>query len=85
MDTPSHGEILRAIGHLEGKLERLIDAAEQDIEQRASLGKRIGALEVRMGQVVVLAALTTMIWPVIWSEIRGVFINNHHTQQERIR
>ncbi len=73
MGEPSHGEILRAIGVLEGQLKQLLDAAQDEGRIRSSLGERIGRLETRMAQVVILAVVAAMLSPVIWSEIKNAF------------
>ena len=70
---PSHGEILRAIGVLEGQLKQLLDAAITDGRERSSLGERVGKLETRMAQVIILAVVAAMASPIVWSEIRGAF------------
>ena len=75
MSEPTHGEILRAIGVLEGQLRQLLDAAIADKGERSTLGARVGKLETRMAQVVILAVLAAMLSPIIWSEIRGVLAN----------
>jgi len=75
MGEPSHGEILRAIGVLEGQLKQLLDAAISDKTERGSLGVRVGRLETRMAQVVILAVVAAMLSPIIWTEIKGAF--NH--------
>jgi hypothetical protein len=73
MGEPSHGEILRAIGVLEGQLKQLLDAAISDKGERSSLGVRVGRLETRMAQVIILAVVAAMLSPIIWSEIKGAF------------
>lgn len=73
MSEPSHGEILRAIGVLEGQLRQLLDAAIADKGERSSLGTRVGKLEARMAQVVILAVVAAMLSPIIWSEVKGAF------------
>lgn len=73
MSEPTHGEILRAIGVLEGQLRQLLDAATTEKGERSSLGARVGRLETRMAQVVILAVLAAMLSPIIWSEIKGAF------------
>jgi hypothetical protein len=70
---PTHGEILRAIGVLEGQLKQLLDAAISDKTERSGLGVRVGRLETRMAQVVILAVVAAMLSPVIWSEIKNAF------------
>lgn len=71
MTEPTHGEILRAIGVLEGQLKQLLDAAIANDRERSSLGERVGRLEARMAQVVILAMLAALLSPILWSEIRG--------------
>lgn len=72
-NEPSHGEILRAIGVLEGQLKQLLDAAITDGRERSSLGERVGKLETRMAQVIILAVVAAMLSPIVWSEIKGAF------------
>ena len=84
MSEPSHGEILRAIGVLEGQLKQLLDAAVTDVRERSSLGARVGKLETRMGQVVILAVVAALLSPIIWGEIKTAFANRpaiHHQQR----
>ena len=84
MSEPSHGEILRAIGVLEGQLKVLIDADKDDVRERSSLGARVGQLETRMAQVVILAVVAAMLSPIIWGEIKSAFANRpaiHHLQR----
>jgi hypothetical protein len=69
LTEPTHGEILRAIGVLEGQLRQLLDAATAHREERNSLGERVGRLENRMAQVVILAVVVAAISPMIYSEI----------------
>lgn len=82
---PSHGEILRAIGVLEGQLRQLLDAATADKTERNSLGARVGRLETRMAQVVILAAVAAMLSPIIWSEIRSVFTDRQTAPLPHLR
>ena len=81
MGEPTHGEILRAIGVLEGQLKQLLDAAISDKGERSSLGARVGRLETRMAQVVILAVVAAMLSPIIWSEIKGAFANRQAIPQ----
>ena len=66
---PTHGEILRAIGVLEGQLKQLLDAAINDKGERSSLGERVGKLEQRMAQVVIGAVVVAILSPMLWNEI----------------
>ena len=80
-NEPSHGEILRAIGVLEGQLKQLLDAAISDKGERSSLGARVGRLETRMAQVIILAVVAAMLSPIIWSEIKGAFADRQPVPQ----
>jgi hypothetical protein len=70
VNEPSHGEILRAIGVLEGQLKQLLDAAVTHNQERSSIGERVGRLEQRMGQVVILAMVAAMVAPMLWGEVK---------------
>lgn len=79
MGEPSHGEILRAIGVLEGQLKQLLDAAISDKTERSGLGERVGRLEQRMAQVVIIAVAVATLSPLVWGEVRGII--NHSSPQ----
>lgn len=66
---PTHGEILRAIGVLEGQLRQLLDAVAVDGKERSTLGERVGKLEQRMAQVVIAAVAMAVLSPLIWGEV----------------
>jgi predicted TIM-barrel enzyme len=67
---PSHGEILRAIGVLEGQLRQLLDAAGDHARERLSLTDRVAKLENRMAQVVIIAVIVGLTGPVAYREVR---------------
>lgn len=72
MGEPTHGEILRAIGVLEGQLKQLLDAVDQDGRERSSIGDRVSKLEQRMAQVVIIAVIAASV-SARWPEIREMF------------
>lgn len=72
---PTHGEILRAIGVLEGQLRQLIEAVADDGRERSSLGARVGQLEQRMAQVVIAAGALAVLSPLIWGEVSALMKN----------
>ncbi len=82
---PTHGEILRAIGVLEGQLKQLLDAAISDKGERSSLGQRIGALEQRMAQVVIGAVVLAVLSPMIWAEVSSLMKHSPVPALERSR
>ena len=79
-NEPTHGEILRAIGILEGQLKLLLDAATTDKGERSSIGERVGKLEQRMAQVVILAVVAATLSPLIWTELRDAFRSREQQQ-----
>lgn len=83
MTEPSHGEILRAIGILEGQLRQLLDAATAHREERNSLGIRVGRLENRMAQVIIIAVVAAMVSPMIWSEVSQYLHSQPMPTQQR--
>ena len=80
MGEPTHGEILRAIGVLEGQLKQLLDAAIQDGRERSSIGDRVSKLEQRMAQVVIIAVIAASV-SARWTEIRDMFRDRAIPQQ----
>ena len=72
VNEPTHGEILRAIGTIEGQLRLLLDAATADKTERSSIGERVGRLEQRMAQVVIIAVVAASLSPLIWGEIKNL-------------
>ena len=79
-NEPTHGEILRAIGILEGQLKLLLDAATTDKGERSSIGERVGRLEQRMAQVIILAVAAATLSPLIWTELRDAFRSRDQQQ-----
>lgn len=70
---PTHGEILRAIGLLEGKIESLLTQASQHTTERASLGERVGNIEKCQAktqiQMIILGSVLLASLPLAWMEI----------------
>ena len=79
-NEPTHGEILRAIGTIEGQLKLLLDAAISDKTERGNLDARVGRLEQRMAQVMILAIVAATLSPLIWTEIKDAFRNRDQQQ-----
>ena len=80
---PTHGEILRAIGVLEGQLRQLLDAAADHSRERSSLGERVGKLESRMAQVVIVAVVAAVLSPMVWGEISAWIHDRPVPMQQR--
>lgn len=83
MTEPTHGEILRAIGVLEGQLRQLLDAAADHGRERSSLGERVGKLENRMAQVVIIAVVAALVSPLVWGEVKDFMQESEKQYQHR--
>ena len=70
---------------LEGQLKQLLDAAIADKGERSSLGARVGRLETRMAQVIILAVVAAMLSPISWTEIKSAFNYRQPTPQHMQR
>ena len=60
----SHGDILRAIGHLEGKLDSFHTTLGNHRSDIAEAFKRLGNAEKRIAQGVILAVVASIVMPV---------------------
>ena len=65
----SHGDILYKLGGLEGKIDSLVATLAQKQVDLAEAFKRIGELERRVAQGMVLLAAMTVVAPMVWSVI----------------
>lgn len=59
----SHGEIYREIGVLQGKMDAIILSRTREDEEKKDIFTRLGKLENRMAQVVLVAVLASLILP----------------------
>lgn len=62
-DEVSHSEIYRELGILQGKMDTLILSRSKEEQDRTEIFRRVGVLENRMAQVVLLAALASLVLP----------------------
>lgn len=82
----THGDILRAIGNLEGKL----DAIHQTIaSNRADIGeafRRLGLAEQRIAQGVILAVMISLVMPIVVAMVAPrIEFGPHPTAQDSPR
>jgi F0F1-type ATP synthase assembly protein I len=61
----SHAEIYRELGILQGKMDTLILSRTKDDQERSDLFRRVGALENRMAQVIILAVVAGLVLPAV--------------------
>lgn len=79
MNEPSHGDILRAIGNIEGELSGLIKAVDEMKSAVAGRldnhGARIGDLEKSrawfLGAVAVIASIVSAAWAAVVNWLKG--------------
>lgn len=65
----SHAEIYRELGVLQGKMDAiLVNQTTNDADKR-SIFQRLGQLETRMAQVIIVAVLVSLTLPPIVSSI----------------
>jgi hypothetical protein len=67
----SHAEIYKEIGVLQGKMDALILGQSEDADQKKDIFQRLGRLETRMAQVVMLAVIASLVLPPIASFLGG--------------
>lgn len=65
----SHGDILRAIGTLEGKLDAMHQSMAQKHTDIAEAFRRLGEVEKRVAQGVIVAVAVGVIAPLLWQAI----------------
>jgi len=65
----SHGDILRAIGTLEGKLDAMNSNLNQKHTDIAEAFRRLGEVEKRVAQGVIIAVAVAFVAPLMWQAI----------------
>jgi hypothetical protein len=64
-NEPSHGEILRAIGHLEGKLDNIHESITANRTSLMEAFRRLNEVEKRVAQGVILAIILSILVPLL--------------------
>lgn len=67
----SHAEIYRELGVLQGKMDALILRQTTEAEEKKNIFDRLGKLETRMAQVVMVAIIASLVLPPIASFLGG--------------
>jgi hypothetical protein len=68
----SHAEIYRELGVLQGKMDALLLNQTKEAEEKKDIFQRLGKLETRMAQVVLVAVIASLVLPPFAS-----FLGNH--------
>jgi hypothetical protein len=63
--NPTHGEVLRAIGHLEGKLDSIHEAIQYNRTSMMEAFRRLNEVEKRVAQGVILAIVLSILVPLL--------------------
>lgn len=63
----SHNDIYRELGELKGMMSALILRGQKDDEEKKDIFNRLGRLETRMAQVVLVAVIASMTLPPVVS------------------
>lgn len=79
----SHGDILRAIGMLEGKLDAMHQSMAQKHTDIAEAFRRLGEVEKRVAQGVIVAVAVGVIAPLLWQAINPQLHFGHPSTELR--
>jgi hypothetical protein len=61
----SHGDILRAIGNIEGRLDAILTAMTNNRDDIVEAFRRLNEAEKRIAQGVILAVVVSVVMPVV--------------------
>ena len=64
-DNPTQGEVLRAIGHLEGKLDSIHESIQYNRTSMMEAFRRLNEVEKRVAQGVILAIVLSILVPLL--------------------
>jgi len=70
-DQVSHAEIYRELGALQGKMDSLILQITRSERDQGTIFDRLGKLENRMAQVVIVAVVAGLVMPIVAGRIFG--------------
>jgi hypothetical protein len=82
-DNPTHGEVLRAIGHLEGKLDSIHDAIQHNRTSMMEAFRRLNEVEKRVAQGVILAIVLSILVPLLVTIAEPRISMPQHQQERR--
>lgn len=83
-DEVSHSQIYRELGVLQGKMDSLILGRAKDDQDRADIFRRVGSLENRMAQVVIVAVVAGLVLPIVVSWV-GDFLRPGRQAQQQVQ
>lgn len=80
----SHSQIYRELGVLQGKMDSLILSRSKEEQDRADIFRRVGNLESRMAQVVIVAVVAGLVLPIVVGWFGDTFRATQARQQVQI-
>ena len=82
-DNPTHGEVLRAIGHLEGKLDSIHEAIQYNRTSMMEAFRRLNEVEKRVAQGVILAIVLSILVPLLVTIAEPRLIMEEQKKEQR--
>jgi hypothetical protein len=79
----SHGDILRALGNLEGKLDAMHSSLTQKHQDIAEAFRRLGEVEKRVAQGMIVAVAVGVMAPLLWQSINPQLHFGHQPAEIR--
>lgn len=81
----SHGDLLLAIGQMQGKLDALVTTMSQQRTDVAEAFRRLNEAEKRIAQGVIIAASLSLVMPILVTMLapRITFVPHPPTEQHR--
>jgi len=80
----SHGDLLLAIGQMQGKLDALVAAMSQQRSDVTEAFRRLNEAEKRIAQGVIIAATLSLVMPILVSMIAPrITFTSHATTEHR--
>jgi len=81
----SHGDLLLAIGQMQGKLDALVTTMSQQRTDVAEAFRRLNEAEKRIAQGVIIAAALSLVMPILVTMLapRITFVPHPATEQHR--
>jgi hypothetical protein len=81
--NPPHNEVLRAIGHLEGKLDSIHESIQYNRTSLMEAFRRLNEVEKRVAQGVILAIVLSIVVPLLVTIAEPRLIMEEQKKEQR--
>ena len=81
----THGDLLLAIGNMQGKLDSLVLNMTEQRKEIADVFRRLGEAEKKIAQGVILAVVISLIMPILVMSIAPLISFPSHPQPGRMQ